>query len=169
MIHIAVMLTSIATILTAAVADDEIGTQFQGEWRTTLGSVKLEQKGDAVSGTYGPQGQFPLKGTVKENVFTFEYQEGQAKGSGRFTLDATGNAFTGGFQIHNGRSGYWNGWRPDSKAPTDKPATYAGLWLTDLGLMELTQDGTQIRGRYAFRGTSKFRFRTFLRDRSRIR
>jgi hypothetical protein len=99
-IHITVILTSIATILTAAVADDETGTQFQGKWRITLGSVKLEQKGDAVSRIYGPSGQFPSKGTVKDNIVTFNYQEGQAKGSGRFTLDATDNAFTGRFQIH---------------------------------------------------------------------
>jgi hypothetical protein len=54
MIYTTVILTAIATILTTAVADDETGTKFQGEWRTTLGSVKLEQKGDVVSGTYGP-------------------------------------------------------------------------------------------------------------------
>jgi hypothetical protein len=66
-------MTSIATILTAAVADDAAGTQFQGKWRTTFGLVKLEQKGDPVTGTYEPQGQFPLKDTVKDNIFTFEY------------------------------------------------------------------------------------------------
>ncbi|HEY2157311.1 MAG TPA: hypothetical protein VGH33_16910, partial [Isosphaeraceae bacterium] len=35
-----------------------------------------------------------------------------------------------------------------------KPADFTGLWLTDLGLMALTQDGTHVRGRYALRGTS---------------
>jgi hypothetical protein len=100
-------------------------------------------------------GQFPLKGSAKGNILTFEYEDGQAKGDGRFTLDATGNAFTGRFQIRNGQSGYWNGWRPDRKAPTDKPGNYAGLWLTDLGLMELTQDGAKVHGHYALQRTSK--------------
>ena len=65
---------------------------------------------------YGANGQFPLKGSVKGNILTFEYEEGQAKGDGQFTLDASGNAFTGGFQVRNGRNGFWNGWRPDPKA-----------------------------------------------------
>ena len=138
------ILACVACILTAAATADEPGGPFQGEWRTTIGLVKLEQKGDAVTGSYGAGGQFPLKGSVKGNILTFEYEEGQAKGDGRFTLDASGNAFTGGFQVRNGRSGPWNGWRPDPKAATDKPGTYAGLWLTDLGLMELTQDGAKV-------------------------
>jgi predicted esterase len=148
------VLATVACMLTTATAD-EPSRQFHGEWRTTIGPVQLEQKGEAVSGTYGAGGQFPLKGSVKGNTLTFEYEEGQAKGDGRFTLDATGNAFTGGFQIRNGQSGSWNGWRPDPKASTDKLGSYSGLWLTDLGLMELTQDDTKILGHYALRGISK--------------
>jgi predicted esterase len=143
----------ITCILTTAAAD-EPGGPFQGEWRTTIGPVKLEQKAETVTGSYGEGGRFPLKGKVIDNILKFEYEEGQVKGDGRFTLDATGNAFTGGFQVRKGRSGYWNGWRPDPKALTDKPGTYTGLWLTDLGLMELTQDGPQVQGRYAARGAS---------------
>ena len=96
------MLACIGCILTAAATNDESGGPFQGEWRTTIGRVKLEQKGDAVTGTYGANGQFPLKGSVKGNALTFEYEEGQAKGDGRFTLEPSGNAFTGGFQVRNG-------------------------------------------------------------------
>ena len=148
-------LVTIAWILTAVVIADEPSTQFQGEWRTTIGLAKLEQNGETITGTYGARGQFSLKGTTKGNTLTFEYEEGHAKGDGRFTLNATGNAFTGRFQIRNGQSGSWNGWRPDPKAPIDNAGTYAGLWLTDLGLMELTQDGPKVQGRYASRGTSK--------------
>ena len=52
---------------------------FQGEWRTSLSIVKLEQKGNAVTGTYGNAGQFPLKGTVKDNVLTFEYTKARPR------------------------------------------------------------------------------------------
>ena len=154
MLQVPSILVYVACILTTSAAADEPTGLFQGEWRTTIGLVKLEQKGNAVTGRYGASDQFPLKGNVKDNILTFEYEEGQAKGDGRFTLDPSGNAFTGGFQVRNGRAGPWNGWRPDPKAATDKPGTYSGLWLTDLGLMELTQDGTKILGRYALRGTS---------------
>jgi len=134
-----------ATVTAARAADG----QFHGEWRTTIGIVKLEQNGDAVTGKYGPNGRFPLKGTVKGNVLKFDYQEGQAQGSGEYTLDASGNAFTGKFQVRGGRSGPWNGWRPDPKAKDDKTVSLPGLWLTDLGLMELSQDSEQVKGRLA--------------------
>jgi predicted esterase len=166
------VLFSLLCALAPAVTADEPAGPFQGEWRTTIGIVKLEQKGEVVTGTYGPGDRFPLKGTIKGKVLTFEYEEGQAKGDGRFTIDESGSAFTGNFQIRNGRGGLWNGWRPDPKAPDDKLCAVAGLWLTDLGLMELTQAGVKFEGRYASRGTSKidgtvtgrrldFRFQSF--------
>ncbi len=147
---------SLSTLLAAAaVSAADPAKSFQGEWRTTIGIVKLEQTGNTVTGTYGLGGRFPLKGTVKDDVLTFEYTEGQAKGDGRFALDESGNSFTGTFQVRNGRAGNWNGWRPDPKAPTGKPASFAGLWLTELGLMDLTQEGPAVKGEYALRGTSK--------------
>jgi hypothetical protein len=91
---------------------------------------------------------------VKGNVLNFDYEEGQAKGSAEFTLDASGNAFAGRFQVRGGPSGPWNGWRPDPKAPADKVAPVPGLWLTDLGLLELSQDADKVEGRFAMRGGS---------------
>ncbi len=148
------ILAWVVSTFVAVASADEPADPFQGKWRTTIGMVKLEQKGEAVTGTYGLAGQFPLKGTTKGNVLTFEYQEGTAKGDARFTLDPSGNAFTGGFQVRNGPRGPWNGWRPDPKASTDKPGTFAGPWLTDLGLMELRQDGPKVQGHYAARGNA---------------
>ena len=127
--------------------------RFTGEWRSTFGVVALEQEGDAVTGRFGV-GKFPIKGTVKGRGLKFEYDEGQARGDATFTLDPSGNAYTGTFQVRGGRRGVWNGWRPDPSASEGKPADFSGLWLTDLGLMELTQDGTKVRGLYALRGTS---------------
>ena len=43
---------------------------------------------------------------------------------------------------------------PTPTATQAKPADFSGLWLTDLGLMELTGEGSKVKGRYAFRGTS---------------
>ena len=112
-------------VFTSSTAADDEKNPFQGEWRTTISVVKLQQKGEDVTGTYGTNGQFPLKGTVKDNVLTFEYSEGQAKGDGQFTL-ADRQRFTGSFQIRNGRRGDWNGWRPDPKATAGKPARSPG-------------------------------------------
>ena len=140
------------TWATSTLVDDP--PPFDGEWRTTIGLVKLSQKGDDVTGTYGNPGQFPLKGSVKGKTLTFEYTEGAARGNGQFTLDNSGNAFTGGFQVQNGQGGVWNGWRPDPSIAKGEPGKFAGLWLTDLGLMELEQTEAKVKGRYALRGTS---------------
>ncbi len=53
---------------------------FDGEWRTSIGIVKLKQTGGAVTGSYGNAGQFNLKGTIKGKTLTFAYQEGQVSG-----------------------------------------------------------------------------------------
>jgi predicted esterase len=127
---------------------------FDGVWRTSVGTVTLKQTGEAVTGTYGDAGQFTLTGKVQGKKLTFEYQQGQTKGDGHWTLADSGLSFTGGFQARGGQRGEWEGWRPDPEASKAKPADLGGLWLTDLGLMELQQTGTTVKGRYALRGTS---------------
>ena len=39
-------------------------------------------------------------------------------------------------------------------APDKKAAPFTGIWLTDLGLMELEQSGNDVKGAFALRGTS---------------
>jgi predicted esterase len=128
---------------------------FDGEWRTSLGTVTLKRVGNDVTGTYGNAGQFTLKGTVQGKKLTFDYQAGQARGEAHWTLDDSGHAFRGGYKQRSGEAGDWDGWRPDPEAPKGPPATPGGLWLTDLGLMELEQAGDQVKGRYALRGVSE--------------
>src|SRR5258706_9699208 len=128
---------------------------FDGEWRTSFGVVTLKQAGTAVTGTYGDAGQFTLKGTVNARKLTFEYQEGQDQADGQWTLDDSGYAFHGGYQVRGGQAGAWEGWRPDPEATKAKPVNLAGLWLTDLGLMELEQAGDKVKGRFALRGVSE--------------
>src|SRR5262245_17397208 len=127
---------------------------FDGVWRTSVGTVTLKQMGDTVTGTYGGAGQFTLKGTVKGKKLTFEYEQGKTRGDGHWTLADSGHSFVGEYQVRGGQGDEWNGWRPDPEAPRGKPADLGGLWLTDLGLMELKQTGTAVKGKYALRGTS---------------
>lgn len=98
-------LTLILLCIWTTARADELHGLFHGEWYPTIGLLKLDQKGQSVTGRYGPDGQFPLKGTATGDVLTFEYEEGQAKGDGRFTIDASRHAFTGGFQVRHGRAG----------------------------------------------------------------
>ncbi len=142
-----------ALLLWALVARADDAPRFAGQWKSTFGVVSLEQQGDAVTGHFGV-GRFPIRGTAKGSELKFEYDEGQAKGDATFTLDPSGNAYTGTFQVRGGRRGVWNGWRPDPAASNGRAADFSGVWLTDLGLMALTQEGTHVRGRYALRGTS---------------
>jgi predicted esterase len=127
---------------------------FDGEWRTNFGAVTLKQVGADVTGTYGDANQFTLTGTVDGRKLTFEYQEGPAAGEGHWMLDPANHSFRGSFKIRGGRSGTWEGWRPDPQTPKAKAVKVAGLWLTDLGLMELEEAGGKVTGRFALRGDS---------------
>lgn len=131
------------------------GGAFDGEWRTSVGTVTLKQEGKAVTGSYGEGGRFTIKGKIEGRKLTFEYQEGGATGDAHWTLDESGHSFRGGFKVRGGRAGSWEGWRPDPKATEGKPVDLGGLWLTDLGLMELEQDGEKVKGRFALRGDSE--------------
>jgi predicted esterase len=132
-------------------ADDPRG--FSGEWKTTMGPVTLEQKGDDVTGRIVFY-RLPLKGTKTDKTLKVGYDEGRIHVDATLALDPSGNAFAGTFQASNGNRGVWNGWRPDPAASRGAAADFSGLWLTDMGLMELTRDGSKVKGRYAFRGTS---------------
>jgi predicted esterase len=133
---------------------DDVGKGFKGEWRTTLGVVTFEPVGDKVTARFVGPGMPPVQGTVKGKELTLEYREGRIKGNATLTLDDSGRSFTGWFQYSGGGQNAWNGWRPDPEAPAGKTGSFGGLWLTDLGLMELEQTGEKVRGRYAIRGTS---------------
>lgn len=127
---------------------------FAGSWKTTFGVVEFERDGDALKGTFGPNGRYKITGTQADRVLKATYREDRAEGELTLTLDPSGNAFTGRFQLKGGRAGSWNGWRPDPSAKDDPRADFSGLWLTDLGLMKLAQDGDKVLGKYALRGGS---------------
>jgi predicted esterase len=136
---------------TAFAADEP--ARFAGEWKTTLGPVTLEQEGDEVSGKIVAF-RLPLKGKVEGKGLALGYDEGKVHVDASWEFEPSGNAFKGSFRASNGNRGVWNGWRPDPSAASGKAGDFSGLWLTDLGLMELTPEGPKVKGRYALRGTS---------------
>jgi predicted esterase len=154
MTRLACVLVVAPLTLLAPSANGEEGGAFAGEWRTTLGVVTFAPQGDAVSATFAGPGLPPVKGRLKGKTLTLEYREGQVRGDATLTLDDSGRSFTGFFQYSGGQRQPWNGWRPDPEATKGQAGRFAGLWLTDLGLMELEQEGTKVKGRYAIRGTS---------------
>jgi predicted esterase len=151
MFCLAVDLAYIAAALSAMAAEP---VAFDGQWRTSIGTVNLKQAGSEITGTYGSAGQFSLKGQIDGKKLTFEYREGEAAGEAQWTLDESGHSFHGQYQLRRGQKGIWEGWRADPEAPNAPPANFGGLWLTDLGLMELEQRADKVTGRYAVQGVS---------------
>jgi predicted esterase len=139
--------------VTTTLADEP--ARFAGEWKTTAGPVIFEQKGDEVTGKIVAF-NLPLKGKVEDNgrKLNVSYVENQVNVDASLEFDPSGSAFTGKCKASNGNRWDWNGWRPDPSAALGKPADFTGLWLTDLGLMELAAEGSKTMGRYALRGTS---------------
>jgi predicted esterase len=148
-------IVTVASVPAAAGEGSDDAKSFAGEWRTSIGIVKLEQNGSDVTGTYGNTGQFTLRGTVAGERLTFEYQEGQVTGDAHWNLDELGHAFQGDFKIRGGQAGQWLGWRPDPQARANERGEIGGMWLTDLGLMQLVQNGDKVTGRYARGGASE--------------
>jgi hypothetical protein len=139
---------------TASRADEPTG--FAGEWKTTAGPVILEQqKGDEVTGKIVAW-NLRLKGRLQEQgkTLALTYVENGVTIDATLRLDTKGHAFTGVSKASNGNQWAWNGWRPDPTAASGKPGHFSGLWLTDLGLMELAGEESMVKGRYALRGTS---------------
>ena len=117
---------------------DEPATPWAGEWRTSFSTLKVEQDGDHVTGTYGNQDQFHIEGQVKGDTCSFTYTEGRVSGKGEWVMQKGAASFKGKLLLENGRPRDWNGWRPDPQALQGE-GRYAGTWLTSLGLLQLQQ------------------------------
>jgi hypothetical protein len=85
-----------------------------GVWETNSGSLRLEQVGASVTGTY-PTGK--LTGKLAGSVLMFSWTENTgADGTGTFTFDSRGDKFTGEWKQANGNKSAWNGTRAASTA-----------------------------------------------------
>jgi predicted esterase len=136
---------------------NETASAFAGAWRTTLGDVEFRLEGDKLVGNVKAFGDTPFTGRVDGKALKLAYQDGMIQGEATLTLADSGRSFSGRYAIRNRGGGSWNGWKPDPEAPKAEPGDFAGLWLTDLGLMELVpqEDGAKFKGRYAIKGTSE--------------
>ena len=92
------LMTALAILFSAAVAgraDEPPG--FGGEWKTTMGPVTLEQKGQDVTGRI-EFFRLPLEGKVEGKELKLGYDEGQIHVDATLGLEPSGNAFKGTFK-----------------------------------------------------------------------
>jgi predicted esterase len=150
--RLVIILLATLTVPCAVPAAEEPAS-FTGDWKTTFGPVRFDLNGAELTGRILAF-NLPVKGKLEGKTLSAGYDEGQVHVDAKLTLEPSGHAFKGTFQASNGNRGVWSGWRPDPAAAKGEPAHFEGLWLTDLGLMELTQGGAKVKGRYALRGTS---------------
>lgn len=123
------------------------------EWRTNLGIVTFSREGDVLTATFARASIPVLKGKAASGTVTLDASDSKPPHSAKIEQGPSGNAFEGTIQAGNARQPF-RGWRPDPEAAKGPDAAFSGLWLTSLGLMELEQEGKEVRGRYALRGTS---------------
>jgi predicted esterase len=146
---------------------------FYGEWKTSLGAIEIKQEGDGLTVNFKMSRIPPVKGELKNRTATLSYQEGNNKGDASIKLDDVGRSFSGWFRYNGGPEQPFNGWRPDPESLKKPEGKFGGLWLTSLGLMELTQKEKKVEGRFALRGGSDihgdaaggrldYRFKAFL-------
>ena len=136
---------------TAALGGDE-ARQMAGEWKTSMGSLILDADGDNLAGGLVAF-NLVVKGQAADGKVKLGYDtKDKVHVEATLTLDPSGRSFSGPAQSSRGNRWVWQGWHVDPTATQGQPGDFAGTWLTDLGLMELTRDGSKFRGRYAFRG-----------------
>ena len=125
---------------------------FAGEWETTYGLMKLKVEGTKVSGAYQSDGDdaHDIKGTVKDLVWQFTYQEPGVTGEGSFTLSADGQSFAGRWREKG--AGTWQTWA--GRRPSAGEGSFSGVWKTTYGQMRLIQRGTAVIGCYQYQGQS---------------
>jgi predicted esterase len=150
------MIAGMALLIAGASATGaDAPARLAGEWKTTAGPVTIQQKGDEVTGKFAAF-NLPFTGKVADQgkKLAISYVENGAKVDSNVEFEPSGNAFTGTSKANSGNQWTWSGWRTDPSASKGKPADFSGLWLTQMGLMELAADGSKVKGRYALRGNS---------------
>ena len=68
---------------------------FSGVWRSSLGIMVLEQKGDKLTGTYGCEGWSTVEGTVKGRTCEFTWKRIRWSGPAWIEMTPDGKAFFG--------------------------------------------------------------------------
>ena len=122
---------------------------WEGQWITDRGVMKLTQTGNKVTGDYATEGT--LSGTVSGNKLTVEFKNGRSNGKGTFEFDESQDAFTGRYQAGR-NSGTWRGWRKDRDAEAKDDADFSGTWLSTMGTIQLDQNGDAVTGFYGTQG-----------------
>ncbi len=69
--------------------------EFDGIWESSFGRLRLIQEENRIFGFYEGVGHSTIEGAVVDGEFRFTYQEPQAAGEGRFTIDPGCQNFTG--------------------------------------------------------------------------
>ena len=91
-----------------AIVADAVLKSFEGAWRTTFGRMELHVAGNEVKGTYSPEDNGRINGTVNGSQVEFTYTETGETGKGWFELSSNGRRFKGKWQKSGGTE--WKNW-----------------------------------------------------------
>lgn len=99
----------------AAARSDTPSREFAGSWRTTYGTVVLEERDTYIVGTYANAGS--LRGRQDGTRLRFDYSDPSGTGSGEFALEPGDTSFTGWWRADGKpETGVWSGHRSDARA-----------------------------------------------------
>ncbi len=121
---------------------DRQSAGLAGRWFTSFGPMALQQSGDRITGTYGPNGtENTIEGSVANGVLAFRYAEDVEQGAGTFRMKRA-NHFSGTY-LADGRprSMPWFGWRG-----------FDGLWDTSIGRLRLIEGTDGVQAMHEFPG-----------------
>jgi predicted esterase len=102
---------------------------FTGEWMTTFGPAKLQQRGLTVTGTYGHDGKGEIEGKLERNTLQLQWRNGGRSGKGSVELLPKDGAFGGKLDGDE----FWGGYRKAPQRAASKPGEVAS-GQTEAGL-----------------------------------
>jgi pimeloyl-ACP methyl ester carboxylesterase len=106
---------------------------FDGEWMTSFGPMRLQQRGASVKGDYGFGSSGTIEGKVKNGVLEYSYRSDGGSGAGTWKLEEADDVLLGRYGQNGKDEGFWGAYRKKAVTPDLKPGevvqgqTKAGL------------------------------------------
>jgi len=94
---------------------------FDGEWMTSLGPMRLQQRGATVKGDYGFGSTGSIEGKIKNGVLEYSYRNEGGAGAGSWTLEERDDALFGRYGRNGKDEGFWGAYRKKAVTPELKP------------------------------------------------
>ncbi|MBK9384916.1 MAG: hypothetical protein IPN34_08885 [Planctomycetes bacterium] len=107
--------------LLAGLATAQSAEDFAGEWMGSFGPLRLEARGETLSGSSGWDGGTKLSGAVEDGTAALEWKSADAAGTVRFVRWSKAEILSGSYTSKQGGEGRWGAYRKRAQKLVPEP------------------------------------------------